>query len=152
MFLTTSADWKWMRNLRESKNVNQNRELTRKTFASMCKFEDFEFDRFENKWDRRIEIWRNANLYENQNCENCIWDCIYRSCAKTTTCFDVIANQMNWDSQQTCDMNHSRSNEILIEDLKINDETIESIDNFWMQTSTSWLKFISFISCCMLFL
>ena len=124
MLLTASANWSWMKNLWESRNVNQNRELTRKTFASMCRFEDLEFDRFESKWDRRIEIWCNANLYENQNCENCIRDCIYRSCAKTTICFDVIANQMNWNFRRTCDVNHSWSNEILIEDRETSESTI----------------------------
>ena len=42
----------------------RNRKLTRNEFANMYWFKCFEFDRFENKWNRCIKIWRNARLYE----------------------------------------------------------------------------------------
>ena len=116
----TEKSWRELRKSRNQK-VNENRKLTRKIFANMYRFEDFEFDRFENKWDRRIEIWRNANLYEISKLWKRIWECMCRRYAKTTTWFDVIANQMNSNSQQTCDIDCS----FVFENLRIDDEMSE---------------------------
>ena len=49
MPLAAPADWSWVRDLRESRNVDQDRELARKVSASMCRSEDLEFGRFENR-------------------------------------------------------------------------------------------------------
>ena len=102
-------------------------ENLRERFSRACvNFENFEFDRFANRWNRRIETWRNANLYEISKLWKRIWNCMCRKYVKTTIWFDVIANQMNSNFQRTCDVNHSRSDEILIENLKINDEMNQS--------------------------
>ena len=58
--------------------------------------------------------------------DHCFWDCICQNCAKNTRAFDVAADSLISTSQETCDADHSRSDEILIEDLKVDDEVSES--------------------------
>ena len=70
-FLTMFANKKWTRKCRKrnahrrrkksknSRNWYANRLFDRCVHCWKC----FEFDRFENRWNRRIEIWRNARLY-----------------------------------------------------------------------------------------
>ena len=50
---------------RRRKSRNSRRWRANRVFhRDMCCWKCFEFDRFESKWDRRIEVWRNARLYE----------------------------------------------------------------------------------------
>ena len=65
-----SANRSWTRDLWESNRKRdrwdrwRDRKFARNVFASMCWSQCFEFDRFESRWDHRIEVWRNATLYE----------------------------------------------------------------------------------------
>ena len=62
-FLTMSANRKRSRDSWKSKwkrdewnRMLRDRKLTRNAFANMCWFKCFEFDRFRNRWDRRMKI------------------------------------------------------------------------------------------------
>ena len=73
-FLTMSANRKWARECREKethrRKKSRNKAKQMRWRASRLFHRDihcwkcFEFDFFESKWDRCIEVWRNATLYK----------------------------------------------------------------------------------------
>ena len=69
--LTMSANERKTKKCREIKTHRRRKSkdsrkwrANRMFHRDVCCWKCFEFDRFESRWDRRIEVWRNARLYE----------------------------------------------------------------------------------------
>ena len=110
----------------------------------MCRSEDLEFDRFESRWDRRIEIWRNASLYE------------------TITAFVHLSELREehariWCCYRLIDLRFSRNMRCRSFTIRWNSDWrfesrwwSESIDNFWIRLRLLDVWYSSFLSLVML--